>query len=321
MTIIRLALACAAGSFIAAGALAQNYPAKAVRVIIPNAPASALDIVGRIVGQKLSDTWGRPVVIDNRPGAGGTLGTAIVAKSPTDGYTLLVAASNHALNQVLYTKLPYDTFNDFTEITPLAALYEALVAAPSAGVKTVSELIAAAKAKPGQLTFASAGTGGGTHFAGEKFALASGINVVHVPYKGGPEPMNDVMMGRVTYWLPPIGLALPFIQAGTLLALGVSSPRRSAVLPDVPTIAEAGVAGFEDSLWFGMWAPAATPAVVVDKLARDVSRVLAAPDVREQFLKLAAEPLSMTRSEFARFVRREAEAGKRVARAAGIKPQ
>jgi tripartite-type tricarboxylate transporter receptor subunit TctC len=316
----RIALALSA-SLIAVGAFAQNYPMKAVRMIIPNAPASALDIVGRIVGQRLSDTWGRPVVVDNRPGAGGTLGTAIVAKSPSDGYTLLVAASNHALNQLLYTKLPYDTFNDFTEITPLAALYEALVAAPSAGVKNVSELIAAAKAKPGQLTFASAGTGGGTHFAGEKFALVSGIKVVHVPYKGGPEPMNDVMMGRVTYWLPPIGLALPFIQAGKLLALGVSSPRRSAVLPDVPTIAEAGVAGFEDSLWFGMWVPAATPAGIVNQLARDVSRVLAAPDVREQFLKLAAEPLSMTRSEFARFVRREAEAGMRVAKAAGIKPQ
>jgi tripartite-type tricarboxylate transporter receptor subunit TctC len=316
-----IALVFAAGMSLAAGALAQSYPTKTVRVIIPNAPGSALDIVGRLVSQKLSEMWGRPVVVDNRPGAGGTVGTAMVAKSAADGYTLLVAASNHALNPVLYTNLPYDTAKDFVEIVPLAAMYEALVVAPSAGVKSVSGLIAAAKAKPGQLTFASAGTGGATHFAGEKFGRAAGIQVVHIPYKGGQEPMNDVMMGRVTYWLPPIGTALPFIQGGRLLALGVSSRQRSTSLPDVPTIAEAGVAGFEDSLWFGMWAPAGTPAGIVDKLAKDTSRALAASDLREQFAKLAADPLSMTPAEFARFVRSEAEAGARVAKAAGIKSQ
>jgi tripartite-type tricarboxylate transporter receptor subunit TctC len=317
----RIALVFATGVSIAAGALAQSYPTKSVRVIIPNSPGSGLDIVGRWVSQKLSETWGQPVVVDNRPGAGGTLGTGIVARSPTDGYTLLVAASNHAVNLALYNNLPYDTFKDFLEIAPLAALYEALVVSPSAGVKNVSELIAAAKARPGQLTFASAGMGGATHFSGEKFRLAAGIDVVHVPYKGGPEGMTDVMMGRVTYYLPPIGTALPFIKAGKLVALGVSGRQRSALLPEVPTIAEAGVANFEDMLWFGMWVPARVPAWIVDKLAKDTSRALAAPDLREQFRSLAAEPMSMTRTEFARFVRSEAEAAARVAKAAGIKPQ
>jgi tripartite-type tricarboxylate transporter receptor subunit TctC len=321
MRTARIALVFAIGVPIAAGAPAQSYPTKSVRVIIPNSPGSGLDIVGRLVSQKLSETWGQPVVVDNRPGAGGTLGTGIVARSPADGYTLLVAASNHAVNLALYNNLPYDTFKDFLEIAPLAALYEALIVAPSAGVKNVSELIAAAKARPGQLTFASAGLGGATHFSGEKFRLAAGIDVVHVPYKGGPAGMTDVMTGRVTYYLPPIGTALPFIKAGKLLALGVSGRQRSALLPEVPTIAEAGVANFEDMLWFGMWVPARVPAGIVDKLAKDASRALAAPDLREQFRSLAAEPMSMTRTEFARFVRSEAEAAARVAIAAAIKPQ
>jgi tripartite-type tricarboxylate transporter receptor subunit TctC len=306
---------------MAAGVPAQSYPAKSVRVIIPITPGSGLDIVGRLTSQRLSEIWGQPVVVDNRPGAGGAVGTAVVAKSPADGYTLLISGSLHATNPAVYSKLPYDTLNDFVEIVPLAALYQALVVAPSAGVKSVAELIAAAKARPGQLTFASPGTGSGVHFTGEKFRLATGIDVVHVPYKGGPEAMNDVMMGRVTYWIPSIGTALPFVQGGKLLALGVTSPRRSAVLPHVPTIAEAGVAGFEDSLWFGMWAPAATPLGIVDRLAMDTARALAVPMLREQFIKLAAEPISMTRTEFAGFVRRETESAASIAKAAGIKPQ
>lgn len=316
-----IVLAFAIGVCIAANALAQSYPTKPVRVIIPNSPGSGLDIIGRWVSQKLAEIWGQPVVVDNRPGAGGTLGTGIVARSPADGYTLLVAASNHAVNLALYNNLPYDTFKDFLEIAPLAALYEALVVSPSAGVRNVSGLIAAAKAKPGQLTFASAGMGGATHFSGEKFKLATGIDVVHVPYKGGPAGMSDVMTGRVTFYLPPIGTALSFIKAGKLVALGVSSRQRSALLPEVPTIAEAGVANFEDMLWFGMWVPARAPARIVDQLAKDASRALSAPDLREQFRGLAAETMSMTRTEFARFVRSEAEAAARVAKAAGIKPQ
>lgn len=321
MIAARTALLLAAGMALNASALSQGYPDKPVRVVIPNVPGSGLDIVGRAVSQKLSEIWGQPVVVDNRPGAGGTVGTGTVARAAPDGYTLLVAASNHALNPALYTNLPYDTFKDFAEIAPLAALYQALVIAPSAGMKSVSELIAAAKAKPGQLSYASAGAGGATHFAGEKFRLAAGIDVLHVPYKGGPAVITDVMTGRVTYALPPIGTSASLIKAGKLLALGVSGRERSALLPDVPTIAEAGVAGFEDSLWFGMWVPARVPAATADKIAGDTSRALATPDLRDHFRNLAAEPLNMTRTEFARFVRSEARAAVRVAKAAGIKLQ
>jgi tripartite-type tricarboxylate transporter receptor subunit TctC len=306
---------------ITIGAFAQSYPTKPVRIIIPISAGSGLDIVGRWVSQKLSEAWGQPVVVDNRPGAGGAIGTGMVAKSPSDGYTLLFGGNGHAVNPALYSKLPYDTLTDFVEIAGVANLAQVLVLSPSAGPKSVSELIASAKARPGQITFASPGTGSGVHFTGEIFKLAAGIDVVHVPYKGGPEAMNDVMMGRVTYWIPSIGTALPFIQGGKLRPLGVSTGKRSAWLPNVPTIAEAGVAGFEHSLWFGMWAPARTPAAIVDKLANDTSHARVAADVRERFATLAAEPMGMTRTEFARFVRSEIEAVARVAKVAGIKPQ
>jgi tripartite-type tricarboxylate transporter receptor subunit TctC len=317
----KVAIVFAAGMWMAMGASAQGYPTKPVRIVIPISAGSGLDIVGRWVGQKLSETWSQPVVVDNRPGAGGAIGTAMVAKSPTDGYTLLFVGNGHAVNPALYNKLPYDTLKDFVEIAGVASLAQVLVVSPSAGVKSVSELIASAKARPGQITFASPGTGSGVHFTGEIFKLAAGIDVVHVAYKGGPEAMNDVMMGRVTYWIPSVGTALPFIQGGKLRPLGVSTGKRSAWLPDVPTIAEAGVAGFEHSLWFGIWAPARTPAAIVDKLANDTSQARVAADVRDRFATLAAEPMSMTRTEFARFVRNEIQAVARVAKVAGIKPQ
>lgn len=321
MRTAKIALGFVGAVSIAASAFAQSYPTKAVRVIIPFTAGSAIDIVGRSVSQKLSEIWGQPVVVDNRTGAGGAVGAGVVAKSQADGYTLLVNGSNHAANPALYSSLPYDTLKDFVEIAPLAITGQVLVVAPSASVKSVSELIAAAKARPGQLTFASPGTGSGVHFTGEKFRLAAGIDVLHVPYKGGPDAMTDVMMGRVTYWIPPLVIALPLIQEGKLLALGVSTRQRSALLPDVPPIAEAGVAGFEDSIWFGMFARVGTPSDIVNKIATDISRALAAPDLRDQFRKLAAEPMNMTSTEFARFVRSETEAAARIAKAAGIKPQ
>ena len=318
---MRLALLLVAGLFLSAGALAQTYPTKPVRVVIPVTPGSGLDLVGRYVSRKLSEIWGQPVVIDNRPGAGGVVGTAAVAKAAADGYTLLVVGNSHAVNPALYANLPYDTFKDFTAIAPLARLDLALVVAPSAGIRSVAELVAAAKARPGEITYASPGGGSGNHFAGEKFKLATGIDVLHVPYKGGPEAMTDVMMGRVTFWLPSVGTALPLVREGKLIALGVASRERSAFLPDVPTIAEAGVAGFEDSLLFGMWAPAGTPANVVDKVANDIARALAAQDLREQLKTLSAEPTSMTSADFTRYVRGEKETVARIAKAAGIKAQ
>jgi tripartite-type tricarboxylate transporter receptor subunit TctC len=319
---MRTAIACAAGLFVTAGALAQSYPIKPVRVIVPYTAGSGIDaIAARPVSQKLSEMWGQTVVVDNRTGAGGTIGTALVAKSPADGYTLLISSSAHVSNPMLYVKPPYDASKDFVVVAPLVRLVNVLVVAPSTGVKSVSELIAAARTKPGQLNFASSGTGTGTHFTAEKFKLVAGLDVVHIPYKGGPEAMTDVMMGRVTYWIPSIGTALPFIQGGRLVALGVSSRQRSAALPNVPTLAEAGLAGFDDALWMGMWAPAGTPAPIVNKLAQDTSRALAMPDLRERLASNVAEPMTMTPPEFTRFIRSETESAARVIKAAGIQPQ
>lgn len=316
-----IALALAAGLLTAPVALSQTYPSKPVRIVVPISAGSGLDIVARAVAQKLSSRWNQPVLVDNRPGGGGTLGTAIVAKAHPDGHTLLIAGNFHAVNPVLYAKLSYDTWNDFAEVAPVATLYQVLVVAPSARLKSVSELIARAKEAPGRVSFASPGTGTGVHFTGEKFKLATGIDVIHVPYKGGPEAMNDVMMGRVTYWIPSIGTALPFIQAGKLIAVGVTSRQRSEFLPDIPTIAESGVADFQHSLWFGVWTPSRTPVPILAKIEKDVLSSLQTPDFRAQMKALAADRLTMTRLEFAKFVQAEYEVAVRLTKAAGIKPQ
>jgi tripartite-type tricarboxylate transporter receptor subunit TctC len=317
-----IAMAFAAGISIAAGALAQSYPARPVRVIVPYSPGSGIDaIAARPVSQKLAEIWGQAVIVDNRTGAGGTIGTGLAAKAPADGYTLLINSSAHVTNPLLYSDLPYDASKDFVVVAALVRMPNVLVVAPSVGMKSVSDLIAAARAKPGELNFASSGTGTGTHFTAEKFKLMAGIDVVHIPYKGGPEAMTDVMMGRVTYWIPSIATALPLIQSGKLLALAVTSRQRSAALPNVPTLAESGLAGFDDALWIGMWAPAGTPAPIVEKLARDTARALAMPALRELLASNVAEPMNMTPAEFARFIRDETEAAARVIKAAGITPQ
>jgi tripartite-type tricarboxylate transporter receptor subunit TctC len=307
---------------IAAGAAAQSYPAKPVHVIVPFSPGSGIDAIGaRPVMQKLAEMWGQPVIVENRTGAGGTIGTASVAKAPADGYTLLVNSAAHVTNPLLYSNPPYDAAKDFVVVAPLVRLPNVLVVAPSMGMKSLSELIALAKAKPGQLNFASSGTGTGTHFTAEKFKLVAGIDVEHIPYKGGPEAMTDVMTGRVTYWLPSIGTALPFIQGGKLVALAVTSRQRSAALPNVPTLAESGLAGFDDALWMGVWAPAGTPAAIVGKIAQDIARAFEMPDLRERLASNVAEPMDITPAEFTRFIRSETEAAARVIKAAGIKPQ
>jgi tripartite-type tricarboxylate transporter receptor subunit TctC len=313
--------AFALGACVGAAAFAQGYPTKPVRVIVPFTAGSGVDVLARMVAPKLSESWGQPVTVENHVGAGGTIGAGLVAKSPSDGYTLLINSTAHAVNAALYTSLPYDPLKDFVAVSPLVAQPYVLVAGLSANLKTVSELIAAARANPGQLKFSSAGTGSGTHMVAEKFKLVANIDVVHVPNKGGPEANADATNGRVTYWFPPIALALPQVREGKLVALGVSSARRSSLLPDVPTIADAGVGGFEDTIWYGVWAPAATSGDVVDKTSKDVARALATPDVRDRLAKLGAEPMNMTPVEFARFVRDEIEGAGRVLKAAGIKPQ
>jgi tripartite-type tricarboxylate transporter receptor subunit TctC len=321
MNWMKLVLFLAAWSF-AALSFGQPYPARPVRVIVPISPGSGTDIVARALTQKLSAAWGQPVIVENRPGAGGSIGAALVAKSPADGYTLLVhSVGAHAASAALNPSLPYDAVKDFVPIAPIVNLPQVIVVAPSSGIRSVAELIAKAKAQPGRLNFASPGIGSGVHFTGEKFRIAAGIDVVHVPYKGGPEAMTDVMMGRVTYWIPSIGTALPMIQDGRLLALGVTLRQRVTALPDVPTIAEAGVAGFEDAISFGMWAPAGTPPGIVSKIARDIADALDKPDLRDQYRKLAGEPAAMTPAEFARYMGREMDSIARIARIAGVREQ
>ena len=302
-------------------ALAQGYPNKPVRVIVPFTAGSATDILARTYGQKLSEMWGQPVVVENKPGAGGTIGEAVVAKSQADGYTLLVHSAAQAYNPSIYSNLPFDTVKDFVDVAGLGGQPNVLVVAPSAGIKTVAELIAQAKQKPGQLNFASAGTGSGTHINGEKFKLAAGIDVVHVPYKGTPEALNDTIAGRVTYYFSPISAALPFVKEGKLVALAVSTSKRSSALPNVPTVAESGLSGFDYSLWVGLFAPAGTPPEVVDKIARDVRTTAQAADVKERLATLGAEAMPMTPQEFTAFVNTEILESAKVIKAAGIKAQ
>jgi len=302
-------------------ASAQGYPNKPVKVVVPFTPGSATDILARTLGQKLSEQWGQPVIVENRAGAGGTIGAGVVAKSPPDGYTLMVHSSGHAVNASMYPTLPYDTTKDFVDVATLGGQPNVLVVAPASGLRTVADLIAAAKKSPGALNYGSAGIGSGTHVNAEKFKLAAGIDAVHIPYKGTPEAITDTMTGRVTYFFSPISSALPNIREGKLVALGVSTAKRSSALPNVPTIAESGLPGFDYNLWVGLWAPAGTPQDIVDKINADVAKVLAMPDVRERLAALGAEPMVMTSADFRKFMREEIDDAAKVVKAAGIKAQ
>ncbi|HYR35668.1 MAG TPA: tripartite tricarboxylate transporter substrate binding protein [Burkholderiales bacterium] len=300
---------------------AAAFPTKPVRVIVAFTPGGVTDIIARTLMPKLADFWGQPVVVENRPGAGGSLAAQLVARAPADGHTLLVHSSGYSINAALNPALPYDPRRDFVDVAALASQAQVLVVNPTSGIRSVADLIAAAKARPGEVTYGSAGIGSGAHFNAEKFRLAAGIEVLHIPYKGGAEAINDTVAGRLAFTFNTVTLALPYIRDGRLLVLGVSSTRRSSLLPDVPTIAESGVPGFEFTFWNGLWAPSGTPASTIDKIAGDLARVVAMPDVRERLARLGAEPMAMTPAEFARFVRAETEAAERIVRIAGIKPQ
>jgi tripartite-type tricarboxylate transporter receptor subunit TctC len=318
---LRLFAGFALGLLCAPLAFSQAYPNKPVRIVVPFTPGSATDTLARTYGQKLSEMWNQPVVVENKPGAGGTIGAAFVAKSTPDGYTLLVHSAAQAYNPSIYASLTYDTVKDFVDIAALGGQPNVLVVAPSLGVKSVAELIALAKKKPGELNYASAGSGSGTHINGEKFKLAAGIDVLHVPYKGTPEALTDTIAGRVTYYFAPISAALPFVREGKLVALAVSTAKRASALPNVPTVAESGLPGFDYSLWVGIFAPAGTPPAIVDKIARDVRLAAQAADVKERFATLGAEPMPMTPAEFKQFVDGEITESAKVIKAAGIKPQ
>jgi tripartite-type tricarboxylate transporter receptor subunit TctC len=303
---------------------AQRYPSKPVRLIEPFGAGGGPDLTARALGQQLSESWGQPVIVENHPGAGSTAGPALVAKSPADGYTLLVSTSAQAYSAALLKNLPYDPLKDFIPVAPLTSQPYVIVASKRAGIANVRELVAAAKSKPDELKFGSTGIGTGTHLGLEEFNLAAGIKAVHVP-AGPGEAIADVVAntvaGRTTYMMSPIQAALADIRAGKLVALGVTTKKRSSLLPEVPTIAEAGVVGYDFRIWYGVWAPAGTPAKVVDKLATDIGVAMSAPALREWVAEQGADPLSMTQPEFARFVLSESESAARIIKEGGIKPQ
>ena len=300
---------------------AHAFPDKPVRVIVAFTPGGVTDIVARTLAGKLAELWKQPVVVENRAGAGGSLAAVAVARASADGYTLLVHSSGYAVNAALNPALPYDPQRELVAVAPLASQAMVLVVNPAAGPKSVPELIAAAKAEPGALAYGSAGIGSGAHFSAEQFRIAAGIEVLHVPYKGGAEAINDTAAGRLAFTFNTITLALPYIRDGRLLALGVTGLERSDLLPHVPTIAEAALPGFEFTFWNGLWAPAGTPAPLAEQIARDLGRAVTASDVRERFARLGAEPMTMTPPEFARFVQREIDNAERIARISGIKAQ
>lgn len=315
------AMLCIAAMTFSLHAAAQAYPNRPVRVIVTFPAGSATDIVGRIIAQKLTELWGHNVVVDNRAGAGGSIGTAIGAKSTPDGYTLIINSSAHTVNPALYAKLPYDTLTDFVDIAALTGTPNLLVNNLNAKVRTIREFVDDAKARPGKVNFASAGIGSGTHLNLEKFKLATTIDVTHIPYKGTPDAVGDVLGGRVEYYFCPLSACLPFAKDGKLRGIAVSSLKRSSLLPNVPTIAESGVPNFEFILWFGLWGPRDIPQPIVAKLRTDIGRVLAAADVRERLVTVANEPMDVKPEEFSKYVRQELADSARVVKAAGIKPQ
>jgi len=311
----------AALAAIALNGHAQGYPNKAVRVIISFTPGSSTDIVGRIVMQKVSEMWGQPVVPENRGGAGGSIGSAVVAQAAPDGYTLLINSNAHSVNPAIYAKLPYDTTKDFTDIVPLASQPNVLVVNTASPYKNLMDLVNAAKAKPGAINWGHAGVGSGTHLNTEKFVAAAKINVTQVPFKGTPEVIQAMFSNSVDCYWAPISAGLSHIKGGRLRALAVSTPTRNPTLPDVPTTGEAGVKGADAPLWFGVWGPAGLSAELVNKISADVRKALADPAVKERLTNTGNQPMDMSPQEFGRFVRSEIDEYQRVVKAAGIQPQ
>ena len=299
---------------------AGSFPTRPIRVLVPFTPGGQPDIFSRLIGQKMTESLGQQIVVDNRPGAGGMIGSRIAAEAIPDGYTLLSISAAHTILPSV-RKLPFDTSRDFAGVSMAYNAAYLLVVPPALGVKTVQDLIALAKAKPGHLNMASAGSGSGTHFAGEMFKQASGVDVVHVPFKGIPEATTDIMANRVQLFMAPLASSVPLVRDGKLRALGISSPKRASVLPDVPTIAEAGLPGFRWDSWGAIFAPARTPRTIISKLNREITGALTHPDVQKQMRALGAEPAPTTPAELDKFVANELVVVAKLAKAAGITPQ
>lgn len=304
---------------LSGAAFAQAFPAKPIRLIVPYAPGAGTDAISRILAQKLGESLGQQMVVDNRPGAGGTIGTEIVAHSPPDGYTLLFAPTSHAINQNLYPKLPFDTERDFVPISVCASLPVVLAVESSVPAKSVRELVALAKSKPGQITMASSGNGSVFHLTGEMFKGAAGINIVHVPFKGGAPAVAALIGGQVNMTFETSVTLVPHVKSGKLRALAVASTKRIAILPDVPTLAEAGFPGILAENWYGLYAPAGTPKETVARLYAELDRAIHSPDVREKLAQQGAEIRENTPEQTAVFLKAETAKWAKVIKDSGAK--
>ncbi|WP_119966592.1 tripartite tricarboxylate transporter substrate binding protein [Simplicispira lacusdiani] len=312
-----IALAAAAAALPLA-ASAQNYPTKPITIVVPFAAGGTTDILARLVGQYLSTELGQPVVVENKAGAGGNIGAAFAAKAPADGHTLFMGTvGTHAINASLYKKLPYDPIKDFAPLTRVAMVPNLLVAHPSQPFKTVQEMIAYAKANPGKINFGSPGNGASPHLSGELFKSMAKVDMVHVPYKGSAPAVSDLLGGQISIMFDNLPSVIPHVRSGKLRAIAISTAKRSADLPDVPTIAEAGVPGYEATSWFGMFAPAATPAPVLAKISAALSKVLANAEVKKKIDDQGGEPANETPAQFADFIQKETQKWGKVVKESG----
>jgi tripartite-type tricarboxylate transporter receptor subunit TctC len=311
-----LAAACAAPL----AAYAQAWPSKPIRVIVPFAAGSTTDIVARAISDKMSASLGQQLVIDNKAGASGTIGQALLTQAAADGYTIMIHSSSHTVSPSTFAKLPFDTTADFAGVTPIAAVPNALVVSPTKNLKTLKDLLAAAKTSPTGLNYASAGQGSATHLNAEKFRVAAGIQATNIPFKGSAEAVNEVIAARVDYYFSPIAPVIGQIKAGQLVALAVGSPRRASALPEVPTTAEAGVPNSEFNFWIGMMAPAKTPREIVERLQAEVVKALAAPEVKERFVQLGLDAWTLKPAEFDSYIKTEIGTNASLVKAAGLSP-
>ena len=317
---LHLLAALCLGAF-AFTAQAQTFPDRPVKMVVPLTAGSGADIAGRIVAKYLTELWKQPVIIENRPGAGGLIGTGAVVSAPADGYTLLVQSASYAANPAIYKKLPYDPLKSLIDVNILGTSPYLLVTSPDGPYKTIKDLVAAAKAKPGDVPFASAGLGSSTHLTAEYFNQTMGIQMLHIPYKGSPEAIQDSMVGRTAYYMAPYGTAIGQVKGGKLRVLGITGSTRAEAAADIPTIAEQGYPGFDISLWFGVWAPAGTPAAVVQKINADINRAMQDPEVKAAYARVDINVKPMSPEQFASFVRDEINKYQKIARDAKIELQ
>ena len=306
---------------LSAGAMAQPYPNRTVKIVVPFGPGGPADVYARALGQHLSDALKQPFVIENRPGAGAVIGTGVVAKSPADGYTLLMMSNTHTTNETLISNRPYRLMKDFVPVAPVNSSDLVLVVHPSVQATTLQAFIAQAKANPGKLSYASSGPGTPYHMAGELFKAMSGTDILHIPHRGSGEARSNVIGGHIQMMIDAVTAMVGHIEAGQVRALATTGPKRSPVLPNVPTATEAGLPGYEATIWLGIMAPSGTPQAIIDQLNTEIGKIIARPDIKEAWAKQGAEPMTMTPAAFGAFLQADIEKWAKVAELSGAKVQ